>query len=79
MELSADAVPAMRGKTLAAFQRIRTRAVGFVVFDRLLITVHPAGCYTARIFIERYLADAVQSDGADASSAAAACRPARPT
>ena len=60
-ELNADAVPDSRGKTLAAFQRIRTRAVGFVVFDRLLITVHPAGCYTARSFIERYLADAVQS------------------
>ena len=29
---------------LAGFSRIRTRAVGFVVFDRLLITVHPTGC-----------------------------------
>ena len=48
---------------LQAFQRIRTRAVGFVVFDRLLITVHPGGCYTARLFIERYLSDAVHSDG----------------
>jgi magnesium transporter len=48
---------------LAAFHRIRTRAVAFVVFDRLLITVHPPGCFTARSFIERYLADAVQTDG----------------
>jgi len=48
---------------LAAFQRIRTRAVGFATFDHLLVTVHPAGCFTARSFIERYLADAVQSDG----------------
>jgi magnesium transporter len=63
VELNADAVPTKHGETLAAFQRIRTRAVGFVAFDHLLITVHPAGCYTARSFIERYLADAVQSDG----------------
>jgi Mg2+ and Co2+ transporter CorA len=43
---------------LATFQRIRSKAVGFVVFDRLLISVHPRGCYTAKGFIERFLADA---------------------
>jgi magnesium transporter len=43
---------------LAAFNRISSRAVGFVVFDRLLISVHPRGCYTARSFIERSLTDA---------------------
>jgi len=48
---------------LAAFGRIRTRAVGFVVFDRLLISVHPAGCFVASSFIERFLGDAVQSEG----------------
>lgn len=53
---------------LASFGRIRTRAVGFVVFDRLLITLHPAGCYTARSFIERYLSDAVQSEGLNAAA-----------
>jgi magnesium transporter len=53
---------------LAAFGRIRTRAVGFVVFDRLLITVHPAGCYAARSFIQRYLSDAVQAEGLSASA-----------
>jgi magnesium transporter len=41
-----------------AFNRISSRAVGFVVFDRLLISVHPRGCYTARSFIERSLTDA---------------------
>ncbi|RYF41672.1 MAG: magnesium transporter CorA [Comamonadaceae bacterium] len=50
-------------QALATFHRIRTRAVAFGVFDRLLLTVHPAGCFTARSFIERYLADAVQTDG----------------
>ena len=53
---------------LSSFGRIRTRAVGFVVFDRLLITVHPADCFTARAFIERYLADVVQSDGLSAAA-----------
>jgi magnesium transporter len=33
---------------LPAFNRIRSRAVGFIVFDRLLISVHPRGCYAAR-------------------------------
>jgi magnesium transporter len=63
VELNGTASPAAGANSLAAFQRIRTRAVGFATFDRLLITVHPAGCFTARSFIERYLADAVQSDG----------------
>lgn len=53
---------------LASFRRIRTRAVGFVVFDRLLVTVHPAGCFTARSFIERYLADAVNAEGLTAAA-----------
>ena len=53
---------------LSAFSRIRTRAVAFVVFDRLLITVHPAGCFTARSFIQRFLADAVQSEGLSAAA-----------
>jgi magnesium transporter len=48
---------------LASFHRIRTRAVGFVVFDRLLVSVHPQGCFTARSFIARYLSDAVQTEG----------------
>jgi len=41
-----------------AFSRIDSRAVGFGVFDKLLISVHPAGCYTAHTFVERFLADA---------------------
>jgi len=49
---------------LAGFARVRSRAVGFVVFDRLLISVHPPGCYTADTFMRRFLNDAVQSDGA---------------
>jgi Mg2+ and Co2+ transporter CorA len=53
---------------LATFSRIRTRAVGFVVFDRLLITVHPAGCFAARTFVERYLQDAVQDEVLSASA-----------
>lgn len=53
---------------LASFSRVRTRAVGFVVFDRLLITVHPQGCYAARTFIERYLKDALQTEGLSAAA-----------
>ncbi|MFD0667933.1 magnesium transporter CorA family protein [Ramlibacter sp. MAHUQ-53] len=50
-------------QALASFRRIRTRAMGFAVFDRLLVTVHPAGCMTARTFIERYVADTALADG----------------
>src|SRR5438309_8590152 len=57
---------------LTAFTHIRSRAVGFLVFDRLLISVHPAGCYAAETFIKRFLGDAVQAEG---MSAAARSRP----
>lgn len=57
-----DALPAA-GTPLGAFSRIRTRAVGFVVFDRLLVTVHPNGCEAARGFIQRFLGDVVQTEG----------------
>lgn len=38
-------------------QRISSRAVGFAVFDRLLITTHPRSCYAARNFVQRFIAD----------------------
>ncbi|HWI83753.1 magnesium transporter CorA family protein [Ramlibacter sp.] len=60
--------PAEAITNLASFGRIQTRAVGFVVFDRLLITVHPAGCLAATTFIERFLGDAMQTNGGGASA-----------
>ena len=63
-DLCAESKPATPlDSTLATFHRIRTRAVAFVVFDKLLITVHPQSCATARSFIERYLSDALQTNG----------------
>lgn len=62
-ELQVQGAPPQAPAALASFHRIRTRAVGFVVFDRLLVTVHPQGCFTARSFISRYLSDAVHSEG----------------
>jgi magnesium transporter len=53
---------------LKTFAGIRSRAVGFIGFDRLLITVHPAGCYTAETFIKRFLGDAVQAEGLSAAA-----------
>ena len=68
-EVQGEAQAAQSGSTgLAAFSRISTRAVGFVLFDRLLITVHPAGCFAANTFIERFLADAVQTEGLSAAA-----------
>ena len=56
------------------FHRINTRAVGFVQFDKLLISVHPSGCYTAKSFVERYLKDAIQNENASPQAAVARSR-----
>ena len=61
-----------RSQKPSAFQHISSRAVGFVVFDRCLISVHPPGCYAAKSFVQRFLADAKFSldvSGADPTSA----------
>lgn len=42
----------------SVFYRIQSLAVGFAVFDRLLISVHPRGCYSAKNFVQRFLNDA---------------------
>ena len=47
-----------RRTDLPDFNRISSKPVGFVVFDRLLISVHTRGCYAAKSFVERFLADA---------------------
>jgi Mg2+ and Co2+ transporter CorA len=60
--------PRVRALAPTAFRRISTRAVGFALFDRLLISVHPAGCFTARSFVDRYLADAMASEGVSAAA-----------
>ena len=62
--------------SLATFRRIRSMAVGFAVFDRLLISVHPLHCHSAHEYIDRYLADAQLSvDSGGASAAASASTP----
>ena len=61
-----------RGERLPTFNRIASKAVGFAVFDRCLISVHPPGCYAAKSFIQRFLADAkfsLDASGADPASA----------
>jgi Mg2+ and Co2+ transporter CorA len=68
MRSEIDAAAPGRVGELATFARIRSRSVGFVVFDRLLISVHPAGCYTAETFIKRFLGDAVQAEGLSAAA-----------
>ena len=57
-----------RSRGPSAFKHISTRAVGFLLFDRLMISVHPGGCYTAKMFIDRYLADALHSEGVSAAA-----------
>ncbi len=68
------AVKPVRKRGPPVFNRISTHAVGFVQFDKLLISVHPSGCYTAKSFVERYLKEAVQTENASALFAAARSR-----
>jgi magnesium transporter len=75
-ELQANGTGVRAVPALASFYRIRTRAVSFVVYDRLLVTVHPAGCFTARSFISRYLSDVVQSEGVAANRSRLPANPA---
>ena len=51
-------IPKKRHTDAPDFNRISSKPVGFVVFDRLLISVHTRGCYAAKSFVERFLADA---------------------
>lgn len=51
----------------AVFERIRSLATGFAVYDRLLISVHPRGCRGADAIIRRLLEDAKQ--GSDINTA----------
>ena len=62
-----NSLPPAPQNRLAAFTRIRSQAVGFVIFDRLLISVHPGGCPTANGFVKRFLADIKQ--GMDSATA----------
>jgi magnesium transporter len=48
-------------KATPNFKRISSKAVGFAVFDRLLITTHPRGCYAARNFVQRFIEDVKNS------------------
>ena len=69
-----------RGERLPTFNRIASKAVGFAVFDRCLISVHPPGCYAAKSFIQRFLADAKFTDAAMLDPASARSRlPISPT
>jgi magnesium transporter len=56
-----SAAPATRTRSKksgpAILKRITTQPVGFVVYDRLLVSVHPDGCATADDFIRRMTAD----------------------
>ena len=52
-------------------QRIDTSPVGFAVFDRVLLSVHPADCAVREAYAARLLASAVADDANDARSAGA--------
>ena len=56
---------------LPPLSRISSKAVGFAVYDRFLISVHPRGWYAAKSFIQRFLADARFSVDAAPMDAAA--------
>ena len=69
---SEDAETEITPESTQVLKRVGTRAVGFVVFDRLIISVHPETCATAKTFITRYLADATYSEGMSEAAVASA-------
>ena len=67
-EVQGSAEPGQPARVHDAFGRIESRQVGFAIFDKLLISVHPSGCYTAPSFIQRFLTDAQLSVDATAGA-----------
>jgi magnesium transporter len=64
-----DDLPTPVHRLPSLFHRIQSKAVSFVVFDRLLISVHPRGCYSAKNFVQRFLNNATFSaDISDSSN-----------
>ncbi len=59
-EEQADPAPAARRRGPPVLRRIDTSPVGFALFDRLLLTVHPADCAVREGYAARLLAQAAQ-------------------
>jgi Mg2+ and Co2+ transporter CorA len=55
---------AQRTRPPPAFRKLDTQAIGFIIFDSLLISVHPPVCPIRRSFMERYLNDVLISEAA---------------
>ena len=76
--------PAPADSTRQALDAIDTNPVGFAVFDRVLLTVHPSDCQVREFFAAR-LAQMVAGAGlrnerrGDPRASRCACPPARPT
>ncbi|MDR2990612.1 MAG: magnesium transporter CorA family protein [Burkholderiaceae bacterium] len=65
-----EPAPNFAAELTRAFRRIDSRAVGFAVFDKLLVSVHPPACLTATSYVQRFLADIKLSvNAADAAGA----------
>jgi len=68
---AAPAEPALRGAGPPALRRIDTRPVGFVVFDRLLLSVHPEDGEVRDAVAARLGAPAVQGPALDVRATSA--------
>ncbi|MDO5653900.1 MAG: magnesium transporter CorA family protein [Brachymonas sp.] len=64
---SATDADAATGKRPIVFDRIHSLAVGFAVYDQLLISVHPKGCHSADDVVRRFLDEVKQ--GTDSHAA----------
>lgn len=74
-----DATSGHAAELTRVFDRIESRAVGFAVFDRLLISVHPFGCSVAKNYVQRFLADTRLSVNVEMAGAANAANAAART
>ncbi|WP_119156279.1 magnesium transporter CorA family protein [Caldimonas tepidiphila] len=63
-----EALPAASGASGRMLESIDTSPIGFAVFDRVLLTVHPVGCPVREFFIARFL-KALPPEGSEARPA----------
>ena len=61
--LFADDASASQASARAVLDAIDTSPVGFAIFDRVLVTVHPTDCQVRDHFAQRLLQQAVGADG----------------
>jgi hypothetical protein len=49
-------------------QRVETQPVGFALYDQILLSVHPDGCFVLENFWQRLISGPAKTDGRQVSA-----------